>query len=310
MKRQNFEIENDRIRELFLKEKHREPERFARRIDLSWSVWMFGLEPIENSMERLKRNGLSFLELKGDISMEVEKVRLAIDRYDMAISGVCGLFSPDRDLSSPDAEISGRAIEYILREIEFISKLGGKYMIIVPGAVGRPKAIDSQELERSAKNLKTCAKAFSAARVAAAIEPIRSAEVSIVHTVGEAIDYIASIDEPAIAHLNGDIYHMLNGERHIGLAILECGDRLMNLHIADSNRDAPGKGMIDIDMVIMASYLVGMNRPGRFLTFEPLGPYPDPYVLSTQPCNIDVMERLVSDSVSYFREREEIVRSL
>jgi len=85
---------------------------------------------------------------------------------------------------------------------------------------------------------------------------------------------------------------------------------LMNLHIADSNRDAPGKGMIDIDMVIMASYLVGMNRPGRFLTFEPLGPYPDPYVLSTQPCNVDVMERLVSDSVSYFREREEIVRSL
>jgi len=310
VKRQNFEIENDRIRELYLKEKHRESERFTRRIDLSWSVWMFGLEPIENSLERLKRNRLDFVELKGDVSMEVEKVRSALERYDMALSGVCGLFSPERDLSSPDVDISKRAIEYIFGEIDFLSKFGGKYMIVVPGAVGRPEAIDSQELERSAKNLKTCAKAFSARRVAAAIEPIRSAEVSIVHTTGEAIDYIASVDEPAIAHLNGDIYHMLNEERHIGRAILECGNRLVNLHIADSNRDAPGKGMIDIDTVIMASYLVGMNRPGRFLTFEPLGPYPDPYVLSTQPCNVDVMEKLVSDSVSYFREREEIVRSL
>ncbi|MDD5744080.1 MAG: sugar phosphate isomerase/epimerase, partial [Mesotoga sp.] len=68
MKRQNFEIENDRIRELYLKEKHRESERFTRRIDLSWSVWMFGLEPIENSLERLKRNRLDFVELKGDVS--------------------------------------------------------------------------------------------------------------------------------------------------------------------------------------------------------------------------------------------------
>jgi sugar phosphate isomerase/epimerase len=131
-----------------------------------------------------------------------------------------------------------------------------------------------------------------------------------VHTIDEALEYLRFVNEPSIGFVNGDIYHMLNGERHVGEAILKCGEKLLNLHIADSNRDAPGKGQIDIDTAIMAAYLVGMNREGRFITFEPLGPYPDPYVLSTGPCDIDLMDRLVRESVDYFREREEVVRSL
>jgi sugar phosphate isomerase/epimerase len=103
---------------------------------------------------------------------------------------------------------------------------------------------------------------------------------------------------------------MLCEETHIGEAIIECGDKLVNLHLADSNRDAVGKGMIDIDTVIMAAYLVGMNENNRFLTFEPLGPYPDPYLLSNEPCQVNLMNELVEDSVSYFREREEFVRNL
>jgi hypothetical protein len=80
--------------------------------------------------------------------------------------------------------------------------------------------------------------------------------------------------------------------------------------VADSNRDGPGNGMMDLDLVIMAAYLVGMNQEGRFITFEPLGPYSNPYVLANSVPDESIMDKLVKESVAYFREREEIVREL
>jgi len=60
----------------------------------------------------------------------------------------------------------------------------------------------------------------------------------------------------------------------------------------------------------MAAYIVGMNRENRFLTFEPLGPNPDPYSLANGENEKAILDKLVNDSVQYFREREEYVRNL
>ena len=57
-----------------------------------------------------------------------------------------------------------------------------------------------------------------------AIEPIRAAEVSFVHTVEDAKHYIDEVDSPGIAHINGDVYHMQSEESHIGEAILNAGE--------------------------------------------------------------------------------------
>jgi D-psicose/D-tagatose/L-ribulose 3-epimerase len=165
-------------------------------------------------------------------------------------------------------------------------------------------------MERSAEALRECARDFNGSGVAAGIEPIRSAEVSLVNSVDDALAYIARVGESSISCVNADTYHMSLEEAHIGEAIIKLGNRLVNLHLADTNRDGLGRGMLDLDTVIMASYLVGMNREGRFLTPEPLGPFPDPYVLSTMPCDTEVMDKLVADTVQYFRERETFIRSL
>jgi sugar phosphate isomerase/epimerase len=276
---------------------------------------MFGIEPLENSLKRVKKAGLRYVELKGDhytkyTGTDSDKVNRLLTSLDMEVSGVIGLFSPSNDLSSADPYIRQRAIDYVKNQVNFSKKIGGHYFIVVPSAVGRPNPVDNCELFRSSESLRKCGEDFEKSGIKAAIEPIRSAEVSLIHTVKGVKDYIKDVSHPAINHINGDIYHMLCEETHIGEAIIECGDKLVNLHLADSNRDAVGKGMIDIDTVIMAAYLVGMNENNRFLTFEPLGPYPDPYVLSNEPCQVDLMNELVGDSVSYFREREVFVRNL
>ena len=84
--------------------------------------------------------------------------------------------------------------------------------------------------------------------------------------------YIEAVDHPGVQAINGDVYHMQAEESHIGEAILQAGERLVNLHMADSNRCALGEGSLDLDAIIMALYLVGFNRDGCFVTPEPLGP--------------------------------------
>jgi len=312
---QQFESRSEGIRLRYIEGKRAEPERFARKIDLSWSVWMFGLEPIGRSLDRLARNALRYVELKADrwtenSGLPKSELVAALDAAGLKVSGACGMFSAENDLSSPSVYSRQNAIDYIRRELELLADLSAGYLIVVPGAVGRPGAADGYELLRSAASLRACAEDFARAGVKAAVEPIRAAEVSLVHSVADAVRYIETVGHPAIGHINGDIYHMSLEENHVGEAILAAGSRLANLHLADSNRDALGSGGMDLDTVIMASYLAGMNQEGRFLTPEPLGPFPDPYVLANGPCDVPTMEALVRLTVDYFREREDYVRLL
>ena len=306
---QNYEIKSGRIREAFDAARKSEPGRFQKRLTLSWSVWMFGIERLEDSVKRLKQNGIDYIELKGDrqtadSGIPLKKVKQVLADNGMKVSGACGMFSPDNDLSSTNVYSMQSAIDYIKREVEFLAEVGGEYLIVVPSAVGRPDAIDGNEFIRSVRALRKCAPFFADHGIKAAIEPIRSAEVSLIHSIEDALRYIEAVGEDSISHINADTYHMLLEESHMGEAMLKAGERLTNLHIADSNRDAPGTGMIDFDTVIRAAYLIGMNEKGRYVTPEPLGPFPVPYVLANSPCDVPVMDKLVADTVRYFRERE------
>jgi sugar phosphate isomerase/epimerase len=313
MRLQNYQIEDERINEMYMKEKKNNPEKFRRKIDLSWSIWMFGRESLEKSFQRLRVNDLKYVELKGDFDGNEENLRRTkklLEKMDLAVSGVCGIYSLNEDLASESDAIRQNALNYLMNQIDYVSDLGGTYLIVVPSAVGRLKRIDKYEFERSATTLKILGNYFADKNVKAAIEPIRSAEVCLVNKVDQAIEYIDTVNERSINGINGDIYHMINEEKHIGEAVMKCDEKLVNLHLADSNRDGLGRGVMDIDTVIKAAYLVGMNENGRFLTFEPLGPFPDPYVLSSAETNEVLLDELVKESVDYFREREEIVRKL
>lgn len=217
------------------------------------------------------------------------------------------MFSEDNDLSSNRPIHQQEAIEYIRREVDFTAAMGGHYLLVVPGAVGRPDAYDDTEFHRSVQALRSVADVFVDKGVKAAIEPIRSAEVSFVHTVKDATDYIAAVGHPGVQHINGDVYHMQSEEVNIPHAILEAGPRLVNLHLADSNRRALGDGSMDLDTIIMALYLIGHNVAGRFVTPEPLGPGGAPYHARNGRPNPERLDVLVRDSISYFRRREEAV---
>lgn len=310
MKKQNYEIKTEKIRTAFLELKKKHPEKLKTRLNLSWSNWGFGIEPLSDSAARLQKNGIQFIELHGnhygpDLGYKVAETKKILGDHGISTGGICGMFSADNDLSSNRAVHRQAAVEYLKRELEFAKQTGAGYILVVPGAVGRPTAYDKTEFERSVATLQLVADLFVKYNVKAAIEPIRSAEVSFIHTIADARKYIAAVGHPGIGHINGDVYHMQSEESHIGEALLDAGDQLTNLHMADSNRCALGLGAMDLDAIIMALYLIGFNTKGRYVTPEPLGPGGDPYPAMHGKPDKKLLDEMVRQSATYFRQREE-----
>ena len=315
MKPQNYQIINQQIRQSFEIMKRERPEQLQRRLNLSWSNWGFGLETLDQSCKRLQRAGIGFIELHGnhygpDLGYRPAEAKKILDYYGLQTSGVCGMFSADNDLSSNRPHQRQAAIDYIKREVAFTAEMSGKYLLVVPGAVGRAVAYDQSEFDRSVESIGYVADLFVEQAVRAAIEPIRAAEVSFIHTVAEAKRYIAEVNHPGVRHINGDVYHMLVSENHIGQAILDAGDALTNLHMADTNRGALGSGSLDLDTIIMSLYLIGYNNDQCFVTPEPLGPGGDPYPAMNGKPDALKLDQLVMDTAAYFREREAAVVGL
>lgn len=312
---QRFEEKNQQIRERFAAWAKEHLECLEHRLNLSWSNWGFGMESLATSAKRLARAGITFVELHGnhygpDLGYAPGETLSILADYGIRVGGICGMFSRENDLSSNSGIARQQAIDYLKRTVDFASAVGADYILVVPGAVGRSRAYDHSEFDRSVNTLRLVADRFLNAGVKAAIEPIRSAEVSFCHTISDARRYITAVDHPGIGHINGDVYHMLSEESHVGMALLDAGDQLVNLHLADSNRCALGEGSLDVDTMIMALYLIEYNRPGCYLTPEPLGPGGDPYPAMHGKPDPAALDHLVMQTAQYFRERENAVRDL
>lgn len=315
MKPQNYEAKNARIRERFVEMKKRKPEAFRKRLNLSWSNWGFGMESLAASAKRLADNGIRFIELHGNrygesLGYDGAETKKVLDDHGISVGGICGMFSAENDLSANSGVIRQRAIDYIKRNVELGHEVGAKYFLIVPGAVGRPAKYDDMEFDRSVETLSIVADVFEQAGIRGAVEPIRAAEVSFVHTFAEAEAYIKAVDSPGVQHINGDVYHMLVQESHIADTIVQYGSRVTNLHLADTNRGALGEGFLDVDTLIMALYLIGFNDEWCYATPEPLGPGGDPYPAMYGRPDPALLDNLVRQTATYWREREEEVLAL
>lgn len=310
---QNFDQKNEEIKAAFQDIKKNSPDKLSQKLNLSWSNWGFGMESLDKSAQRLANAGIEYIELHGnhygpDLGYKVDETLTILGDHNIKVGGICGMFSADNDLSSNKAPQRQNAIDYLKRSIPFTKAVGGDYILVVPGAVGRPSAYDDSEFDRSVETLRIVADLFVEHDVKAAIEPIRAAEVSFCNSIADAKKYIAAVDHPGVKHINGDLYHMQVEQSHIGEALVDAGKILTNLHLADSNRCALGDGAMDVDTIIMALYIIGFNRPGCYVTPEPLGPGGDPYPAMYGKPDEALLDHLVNQTVSYFREREEVVR--
>lgn len=308
MKPQNFQVKDRQVVERFVQFRQKNP-KVGRTLNLSWSNWGFGIEPFERSIARLAKYKVPCVELHGnrygpDLGYKTKETRKILDDYGVKVSGVCGMVSPESELSSNKPHITQRSIDYFRRNTDMCAELGGAYILFAPGAVGRPKPYDENEFHRAADALRILGDHFVSRGVRAAIEPVRAAETSLCHTFKEVKRLIDAVNHPGVRHIAGDVYHMYVEETHVSATILEYGLTMTNLHMADSNRMALGLGSMDLDLILMALYTVGYNNEKCFCSAEPLGPGGDPYPQMFGNPEPEVLDALVGQTARYFYERE------
>src|SRR5262249_9217551 len=119
------------------------------------------------------------------------------------------------------------------------------------------------------------------------IEPVNRYESNWLNTVEEVLDLIERLGEDNVGVLP-DTFHMNIEEADMLEALRRARPRLWHLHVADSNRRAPGAGHLDFNEIVIA--LAGQGYT-EAVSAEIL-PYPTLEVAAVQ--TLRVMEPLLA----------------
>lgn len=148
-------------------------------------------------------------------------------------------------LSSPDPEVRAAAAGRLQGAIELASQFGAA--VIVGGIRGRLVGSSAEQASQRAgatQAIRGCALLATRLDVPLLLEPINRYETNFVNTAAEGLALLAEIDQPSMKLLL-DTFHMNIEERSLEDALRTAGDRLGYVHVADSNRRAPGQGHTD-----------------------------------------------------------------
>lgn len=287
----------------------------------SVSNWIYGDEELQTIFDKLKRWGYSGIELTGEprrySTKEVKKLCADHDLEVLSIAGIYPWPTKERDLSNPDPQVRGKAVDYLHRCCDFAAELGAPLVIVVPSAVGKttpagdPQGEDEwgQAVEIEWKYaIDSVSQAIPHAKVTGvllAIEPINRYETFLVNTAEEGLRFISEVDSDMVK-LHLDSFHMNIEESNLVEAIRKSKDLLVNFHIADSNRQAVGRGHIDFRAVIEALYAIDYRGA---LALEPLPPVSDPYKAVRLPRYRRILDKYIEESIEHLKYYEaEITR--
>lgn len=178
-------------------------------------------------------------------------------------------------LSHPDEGVRARAIERIEAHIRFAAQISAAVII---GLIRGRITDDRQATEaRLAASFDPLVRAAEREGVWLLIEPINRYETDLLVSIGETMAFIDRIGAAPVGIL-ADTFHMNIEEVSIQQSFHAAGASLRHVHVADSNRHAPGWGHLDFAAVLAT--LRAMSYRG-WLSAEIL-PRPEPLAAATQ----------------------------
>jgi sugar phosphate isomerase/epimerase len=172
-------------------------------------------------------------------------------------------------LTSDDAGIRALASERIAAHTHLASEFGASTIVgLIRGRVTRDRSTTDARFTEALHHLSGVVGRSSGQVL---IEPINRYETDYLNTVGEVLEIIERVGSSSIQVL-ADTFHMNIEERSLEGALRSCGHRLGHVHVADSNRQAPGFGHLNFARIL--AVLEEMDYQG-YLSAEIL-PVPDP----------------------------------
>lgn len=246
---------------------------------LAMHTWMRS-EPLETSIRRLPAMGFQAIEIAGaPESIDTREVGRVLKETGIRCFGAVSLMTPERSLLASDEARRSASVGYIRDCITMVRDLGGEEMSVVPGSVGQlvPEASPEEEWAWAVDSLKACNDHAQACGVRIGVEPINRFETFFINRAAQAIALAEAVGPTCGVCL--DSFHMALEESDMFEAIRAAGDRLVDFHIGENNRHAPGLGSLDWGRVVSTLSDIGYDGP---LSVEfcppfdrtPANPYP------------------------------------
>jgi sugar phosphate isomerase/epimerase len=226
------------------------------------------------SLEKGRSNALgrAFLELAklgyDGVELSIEEPQRTEVREIERASEDCGVEIPAigtglvygyKGLSLSDIAESRRrkAVGDVLKTIGIAADLGS---IVIIGLVrGRISSDPKRCVEKFKNSMREVDRAAVDNGVKLALEPLNRYEADFINNVEQAMRFISSIGLEGTGVLL-DTYHMNIEERSFEEAVERCGKKLVHVHVADSNRLAPGLGHIPFAKIIRTIASQGYDR--------------------------------------------------
>ena len=264
------------------------------------------LEQPRKVIEQVSSAGYSGIELKtGADGLDQDAARemiqicksLGIKLHTLGGAWAAWDAGEERDLASCDENVRESALAYSRMSIDLTADLGSRIFEVcaAPGQPTYPRSTTDVSLLRNnfIRSIREMCDYASDRNVSIAIEPINRYEghPGFMNSVVDAMDVI---DEAECTNLGVlvDLFHANIEDTSLPDAIMASEGKLLNVHLCDSNRDAPGTGHINFLEVIAALHKIGYKG---FLS------------IGFVPSIVDVnrlQETLLETSIIYLQELE------
>jgi len=159
----------------------------------------------------------------------------------------CNVFLPgDLNVVGPKLD-QDRITNYVKTAMRRVMLIGAKVVVFGSGKARMvPEGFDRATAETQIVDfLRLVADEAAQHDLTVVIEPLNRRESNILNSVPEGDAMAARVNRPTIRNL-ADFYHM--DEEHEPLNnIVACKDRLAHIHVADTDRRAPGTGSYPYD---------------------------------------------------------------
>lgn len=245
----------------------------------SVTQWIYGNEPLEISLQRLKKYGYDGVELAGEPKqLDVEEVNKLLQKYNLVCTSICGIYTAERDLSSSDAAVRSNAVQYVKDCISLAANVGASTLIVVPSPVGKgkPDTTIEEEWNNVVRSLGEVGPYAEKRGIKLAIEALNRFETYLVNKLDDAKRLVEQVNINSV-QIMADLFHMNIEERNHSATLKNIAPYLAHVHIADNTREAAGYGMTDFRKVLQTLIEIGYKGP---LTMEFLPPVANPYLVA------------------------------
>jgi sugar phosphate isomerase/epimerase len=208
-------------------------------------------ESIKRTIERMRQVGVDAIEISGEPDQyNARDVRALLKDNGRRCWGSVTLTLGERNLASKNAAQREQTVQYMKRVVTLAKELDGRIVTVVPVTVGKVVAdgTPQQEWQWLVEGLKEVYAHSEKAGIQLAIEPLNRFETYLINR-GDQAQALADAVGPNVG-VCLDLFHMNIEESDILGAFRKAKGRIVDVHIADNNRFAPGMGTLDFPAIV------------------------------------------------------------